>query len=241
MKLRVPALLVFQIVLVPLAVDAGVIIVGDAADGLVDVNGIGDTEPIPAIRPGTGGNNSRGQAAIFFFELPNFASRETISAVDVELHYLGIDGSVPNFNLDLYGIGARAIAQIQASDYYDGSGLDATDTLIQNNIATPTTAVGPLDLNDGGRESVFEFVRSLYQADGSAIERIAVFRLSPDIDLQPGSSPIRGYLVAAAENSDNIRPRLEISTVPEAGTRTSWLLVLGALASLRAGLKFARF
>jgi hypothetical protein len=231
MKLRIAGLLVFQLVLCPLAASGGLIVVGDAADGLVDVNGVGDTEPIPAIRPGTGGNNSRGQAAIFFFELPSFASRDAIAGVDLEVHYLGIDGSVPNFNLDLYGIGARAVAQIQASDYYDGSGFDATSTLIQDDIVIPSTAVGPLELNVEGRESLFDFVTSLYSADGSPIDRFAVFRLNPDIDLPPGSSPIRGYLVAAAEHAEDLRPRMEISAVPEPGTLTTWL-VLCAVAGL---------
>jgi hypothetical protein len=216
---------VLQLFLFPVAADAGLIIVCHPGDGLVDVNGVGDTEPIPAIRPGTGGNNSRGQAAIFFFELPALPSREAIVALDLVIHYLGIDGSVPNFNLDLYGIGGRDIAQIQSSDYYDGSGLDAPDLLIQDDIANPATAIGALELTQGGRESLLDFATSLYDAGGSPLERFAVFRLSPDIDLPPGSSPLRGYLVAAAENAESLRPRLEISAVPEAGSLMSWLIL----------------
>jgi hypothetical protein len=194
-------------------------ILGNPADGTVDVNGLAGDFGLPTLRAGTGGNNVRGHADIFFFAIPDVPSPASITGATLRFTYLDIarftHTVVPEFNVDLFGIGARATPTIVSSDYHDGDAALSTDTLIAESIITPTTPTGNLE-NSGTR--LLDFVKSLYQPNGDPVAAYAVFRLNPDVELPPFRLPYSGYVVASADNTDNngaFVPRLTLDVVPE--------------------------
>ena len=97
----------------------------------------------PITRVGTGGNNLRGLAAVYFFELPTFSSLATITNAQLQIEYLGVSPSsntvTPEFNVDLFGIDARPDAIIHSGDYYDGDSAFSSDVLVQTAMIMPTT------------------------------------------------------------------------------------------------------
>lgn len=214
------------------ATAAIVSIVGDPGDGGVDVNGIASGFTSPDARIGTAGNNVRGVHVVYFFALPTFTSVSTITNAQLQIEYLGIaqftHTVTPEFNVDVFGIDARPNAIIQASDYYDGDATFSSDALIQTGIITPSTASGNLTI---ASSSLLNFVKSLYNADGTPMAAFAAFRLNPDIDLPVYSHPYRGYVVATADNANHsFRPRLNLmgDVIPEPSTFIIWSL-LGAI------------
>lgn len=215
---------------------AGLInVVGDTGDGGVDVNGTPVNLSDPDFRPGTGGNIIRGQAAIYFFKLPIVPSVSATTSVALQIQYLGIyvDSvpSIPEFNLDLFGIGARPNADIQSSDYFAGSAASSSDELIQDDFITPSTVAGSLDVTNS---NLFSFVTSLYNPDGTPIADFAVFRINPDAPLPPNSPPRRGYLVAMADNPDAaFRPQLVLAVngLPEPSSFVVYVILIGALCT----------
>src|SRR4051794_8955154 len=84
-------------------------ITGDPGDGVVDVNGLGQDFPSTQLRLGTGGDDVRGHADIFFFALPKLSSRDVLLGAELRFQYLGISQFTvlvtPEFDADLYGLG----------------------------------------------------------------------------------------------------------------------------------------
>jgi hypothetical protein len=201
-------------------------VAGDYGDGSVDVNGLPQNFDLPVLRVGTGGNNVRGHASIFFFALPALPSPGALAEADLTLNYLGIaEGSpgvfgIPEFNADLFGIGARSTPTILSTDYHDGNASASTDTLIAQGFITPSTAPGTLHATGN---SLLPFLQSLYDSDGTPTAAFVVFRVNADIHLPPNSGRLRGYNIASADNTDNggnIVPQLTLTTaaVPEPST-----------------------
>jgi len=185
---------------------------GDVGDGLVDVNGVPVNLADPTIRPGTGGGPSasvvRGQAGIFFFQLPTI-SPSTITSADVQLAFLGFDGS-PEFNLDVFGLGVRSSATILSSDYYAGSSANGSGALIETQFLTPNAIPGNFDIGLGS------YLQTLYDPSGTPLGPFLVLRVNPDLPLPEPSAPSRGYVLATADNPDSsLVPQLLITTVPE--------------------------
>lgn len=212
---------------------------GDIGDGVVDVNGLPQDFFLPQLRVGVGGNNVRGLAVIFFFALPTVPSPASIVGAQLDIAYLGISqGSPgvfvpPEFNVDLFGIGARSSPTILGSDYHDGSASLSTDMLIAERFVTPSTLPGTLQAADS---SLLDFITSLYQPDGTPTAAYVVFRANPDVDLPPFSGRLRGYELASANNaSEAFVPRLSltVASVPEPGTLT--LIVVGAVVLTGCG------
>lgn len=214
---------------------ASIHVESDPSDGLVTVNdavagpSLLDI-PRPIIRPGTGGNDSRGSAAVFFFELPTLGSPDDLTAASLRITYHGIDGQTPNFNLDLFGLGARSDLAIVPSDYYDGPYEDSDDFLIANDVITPSSAVGAINVT--GSE-LLNFIKSLYGPDGTPIGSHAVFRLNPDIDLPVFSAPLRGYSVSSGDDVPANVPTLTLETVPEPHSVLIWGILGVALVASR--------
>lgn len=190
--------------------NAGVItIVGDTADGSIDVNGIPANSSDQFTRVGTGGDIIRGVNIIYFFELPTLSSLTTITDAELRFEYVG-KRDTPEFNIDLFGIDARPDAHIEASDYYDGIATSSSDSLIQIEIITPSTSFGNLSV---GNSNLLNFVNSLYNVNGTPVSSFATFRVNPDKDLPENSGPIRGYYLALADHTtESFRPRLELTT-----------------------------
>lgn len=208
------------------AAAATIAVTGDSGDGMVDVNGVALNLTDPMIRPGTGGNDVRGQAGVFFFQLPTL-SPNAIASADVQLSFLGLDVAgdvvnVPDFNLDLFGLGVRSSATILSSDYYAGNAAGGNGTLIESAFLTPGASPGNFDASFGG------YLQSLYSPSGVPLGDFLVVRLNPSIPLPSFSFPERGYNVATADNSNSsLLPELTINSVPEPSS-----LALGILAGL---------
>jgi hypothetical protein len=194
---------------------AVVTVLGDPGDGHVDVNGLPQDFSLPTLRVGVGGDNVRGLADIFFFALPKLTSVTSLLGAHLNLQYLGISQFTvtvtPEFNADLFGLGARSTPTILSTDYYDGDSSLSTNTLIAKGFITPSTAPGSLQASNG---SLLNFVDSLYQPDGTPKAAYAVFRANANVHLPDWSLPYRGYEIASADNTDNggaFVPRLVLS------------------------------
>ena len=197
-------------------------VLGDSGNGQIGADGSIAGIGIQKDRVGTGGDNERGLALIYFFELPTFSSLTTITNAELQIEYVEIETSSgpPDFNIDLLGIDVRPSSIFDASDYYDGIATLSSDTLIQASTLIPTTVPGNISI---ANLSLLNFVKSLYNADGTPISTFATFRVNADIDLPPGSGPIRGYWMALADNAnDSFRPRLNLTgdVIPEPSTFT---------------------
>jgi hypothetical protein len=204
---------------------ASIVVPAHANDGLVDVNGLAGSLADPLVRPGTGGNDSRGQAAIFFFALPTLGAPNDIVSSTLRLSYAGIEGATPDFNGDLFGLGTRPHAAIASTDYFDGAPARSTDTLLVDDLLTPTSSSGPIEISSA---SFTDYLRSLYEADGTPSAAYAVFRVNADIELPSGSPPIRGYLLATGDHADD-SPSLTLSAVPEPVSLIAWSVLSGLL------------
>jgi hypothetical protein len=209
-------------------------VLGDTADGTVTFDGFAGDFSLPMIRAGVAGNDVSGQATIFFFALPRLPSRSSLVGAELDLQYLGISQFTvtvpPEFNGDLFGIGARSTPTILASDYYDGDASLSADSLIAEAFVTPTSV--PSSLQDSS-SNLLNFLASLYQSDGTPTAAFAVFRVNPDVDLPPFSTPYRGYELASADNTDNggtFVPRLSVTVVPEPSTLVMFLGNVAILA-----------
>lgn len=211
-------------------------VTGDPGDGDVGINGLAGSLADPTNRVGVAGNDLHGQAAVFFFALPTLPSRAALVGAELDLQYMGVSQFTvtvtPEFNADLYGIGARSTPTILGSDYYDGPPSGGAGALLADDLITPSTAPGRLSVSGG---ALLDFVASLYQADGTPTAAYAVFRASPDAHLPPFSSPYRGYELASADNTDggSFVPQLTLTVVPEPGSLSLLASGVGTLVILR--------
>lgn len=198
---------------------------GSLDDGMVDVNG----EPVnlsnPVIRPGTGGNDTRGQVGIFLFQLPPNLNSSDIAGAQLNLSLLGRDGT-PEFDLDMYGLGVRSTTIISSGDYYAGPAGNGRGLLLKSRIVSPNSVPGLIQLDIG------EHLRSILNSAGQA-DSVLAFRLNPNVALPVHSEPIRGYLFATADNSDpTVVPTLSIS-VPEPTTISLGVVLAGCALAWR--------
>jgi hypothetical protein len=212
-------------------------VLGHAGDGLVDVNGLALNLSDLTIRPGSGGDNSRGQAAVFIFPLPTVPSAASITSAKLRLTYLGIDGAMPDFNADLFGIDSRDAAVPQASDYFSGPAASGSGELLADNFLTTATPVMKLIHQSSALDA---FVRDQYQLDGAPLHAFIAFRVNADVPIPTNSPPLRGYLLATADNLDaRLWPELELTVVPEPST-AALSIAAAAVASL-ASIKRRRY
>jgi autotransporter-associated beta strand protein len=197
---------------------------GDPGDGIVDITGDIGNVPDPQIRVGVGGDDVAGQDDIFFFALPKLTSPASLLGAQLNFQYLGISQFTPTvtpeFNVDLFGIGARSTPTILVTDYFDGDPSLSSDSLISRGFITGSTAPGSLQASGA---SLLSFLQSLYGPDGTPKAAYAVFRANPDVHLPPFSLPYRGYEIASANNTDNggaFVPKLQLTVVPQAAAGT---------------------
>jgi hypothetical protein len=211
---------------------------GDSGDSSVqDGAAINLTDAmLPALRVGSGGDNERGHAAVFFFELPTLPSRDSLLAANLDLHYLGFTPfsfpqHVPRNDADLYGIGVRSVAEVNSADYYDGDPAGTSDSLITASLLTPASAVGLLPFGADSESNLLDFIRDSYNADGMPIDRFAVLRVNMAVDVGTDSGDLFGYELATADNSSDLVPQLSLTfdAVPEPTSVIVWVLILGGV------------
>lgn len=77
---------------------------------------------------------------------------------------------------------------------------------------------------------MLDYVRSLYNPDGTPIAQYAAFRLNSDVDLPVNSLPLRRYNFGAADHPNPaLVPQLRLqAAVPEPGLATLLAVAAGA-------------
>ena len=115
-------------------------VLGNTGDGTIDVTGLPQDFNLSPIRAGVGGNDLRGLAPVFFFELPTLTTQSALQGAELKLQFLDVTRATiftaPEFKADLFGIGARSSPTILSTDYFDGNSALSKDTLIAKGFVT---------------------------------------------------------------------------------------------------------
>ena len=189
-----------------------------------------------------------GSALVLAFQLPTLAAGQvfTSSTLQTQLYGITTDGSLGN--ADLYGLGTLAsplvttTPTITSSDYYQGSAIDTSATLIQSSFLTPTSTVrtdattGPFtDTSALGSVALTAYLNAAYAGGANAGDYVYL-RVSYDIN-QPTPNGNDAYqLLTGNAGGPQEKPQIlftsgtpSISDVPEP---SSSLLVCAGLAGL---------
>ena len=172
-------------------------------------NSVGGTATDPSYYAGQFNNVSR--SPVFVFELPDLgaiANPFTSASASFDLTSIG---GTPAGNVDLYGLGKRALPTVLASDYWaDTTDADASDaSLLQDNLLVPTSMAGIKTSAD-----LAAYLNTQY-ASGAGANQFVFLRLSTDADL---ANSQRYFITsangAASPLNTNIWPRLNYTIVP---------------------------
>ncbi len=118
--------------------------------------------------------------AVLVFQLPTLAPGELFTSGSFGVKVAENFGGLNSWNLDLYGLGARASADILGSDYYNGSD-DTTDAvkLSDNFIARYTTGLPAVETSPSLGSTIADYLNTQY-AGGDNAGKYVFLRLSPD-------------------------------------------------------------
>ena len=170
------------------------------------------------------GHYSGSYEPIFVFQLPTLAAGSVFTTASFNATLTQISSgndTAPTFNGDLYGLGARAAADVQASDYFVGA-TDTGATLIQDNFVTPTTTLGTLSTSSA---ALLSYLNAQYGGGANAGKYVFV-RINPDIQGQYNADPnansatVPGYAFASG-NATSGQPSITfdsgsgVSAAPE--------------------------
>lgn len=228
---------------------AGVIF-ADANDGFLEVRDVlPPSAPWPQVHPDTFGN-FRIQVGEWFgpglttgvlpFQLPDLGAVVdpfTSADLGVMLFQIG-DNTVTD--VDLYGVRVDADPAIVPGDFYVGSAIDPTATLIQESFLTPASSAGfvgaPNNNTDAtGDANLLAFLNDSY-ADGANAGQYVFLRLS-----YAGATFATGfdaYLITAREaGQEGEWPVINFTAVPEPATAAALasLMVLAGRRRRNAG------
>jgi hypothetical protein len=201
---------------------AAIVVTGDPADASIRkgtiVNGIN------AKRIGAGTSSPSGsRVGVFVFLLPTPGPGELpiVSSADFALN-IQTNFAGATYNLDLYGLNARAAPDVLITDGYVGTSDNKAPALIQDNfVPIDNTLTGFMHPSAAGDSALAKYLTGQYGADGSGAGKYVFFRLNSDID---PPSENTGVDVSMAEDS-MAPPLLTITLVPEPG-----ILVFGILS-----------
>jgi len=163
------------------------------------------------------GHYSGSYEPIFVFQLPTLAAGAMFTTASFNATLTQITSgtaTAPTFNGDLYGLGARAAADVQARDYFVGA-TDTGATLIQDNFVTPTTALGTLSTSSA---ALLSYLNVQYGGGANAGKYVFV-RINPDIQGQynanpnAGSATVPGYAFASG-NATSGQPSITFDSGP---------------------------
>ncbi len=106
-----------------------------------------------------GANNGIDSCGVLVFQLPALGEGQTVSKANLSVRLNSITNS-PSSHVDLYGLGYRVGAAVQADDYYlgpyDGDTTDAT--AIQDDLAGPSTPSGTLNTFGAGDSALASYL-----------------------------------------------------------------------------------
>lgn len=213
--------------------DATVYIFTSSGDGGGTVGGVSDGDSNP-FRVGGGGASPNFQKinAIFVFDLPALAPGEVFDSASFTLNLTAKEGTVTNFNVDLYALELRSSNTVLGDDVFVGAfNTDATNaTGLTDNFLVSTTALGQVTTAGGvgsGATTLADFLNAQYALDSSAADKFLFIRASQDANSNNGNHRFR---VNSADTTGTANdPRIDFTTVvPEPAG--AWLVALGALS-----------
>jgi hypothetical protein len=226
------AIALFIVVLtaaVAISAEGAVVVIGDLADQTIRNDGIRANTATGRLGASTSGGPAAqgGRSAVFVFRLPQPPAGQPAIVLAADLQFTVVtDLKSGDYNIDLYGLGARSTSAVLSTDYFAGD-RDASDaTLIRDNIlakpppdrgtgiiSSATTAMAAAAAATDGVDPLVDYLNTQYRADGSGAGLYVFLRLNPDIVLPIENS---GVDVAFADNTTG-KPQLTISYVPEPG------------------------
>jgi hypothetical protein len=168
------------------------------------------------------------RCVVYVFQLPALpggADGASPLVLDASLQFTIVadqpDGA---YNIDLYGLAARPLPAVLATDGFAGP-LDITATTIQDNMLSgvhPDTGVENVLTSPSANVSLAEFLNAQYGPLGAGAGQYVFLRLNPDVDPPNEDS---GMDVAFGRNPTG-GPVLTITLAPEPG------MACAAVASL---------
>ncbi len=184
----------------------------------------------------SGVNNPNARNVVFVFQLPTLGAGQNFNSSTLSFTLLQngatqvanasfTAGTTPGFNLDLYGLGARATSTVATGDIYFGATADTTDaTLLQADFITPTTGVGTVSFTGATLDN---YLTAQYAA-GAGAGQFVFLRLNPDAPAGSDSSNTQNYRVSMANNTGTTSySKIVPQIVPEPGSFA--LLGLGCI------------
>ncbi|MFW6145941.1 MAG: PKD domain-containing protein [Planctomycetota bacterium] len=153
---------------------------GSTADQVVRSDGTAKWVGKEDLRVGGGVEGADG-AAVLVFQLPTLDAGETIATAALEINLESIQHS-PSGHVDLYGLGYRASASVQTSDFYQGAyGGDTTDAwALQDDFATLSTPTGIVATGATGDANLASYLADQYAAGAQGGDYVFL-RLNPDV------------------------------------------------------------
>ncbi|MGC6467209.1 MAG: hypothetical protein ACON38_19345 [Akkermansiaceae bacterium] len=118
------------------------------------------------------------RCAVYVFELPDLgAVSDPFQEADFVFEFVGKNSSLRGH--DLYGLGRRADATVEAGDYYSQtSTIDPTDaTRLQQSILTNSTPLGLVRTSGGGSSNLVNYLNAQY-AGGAGVGEYVFLRIN---------------------------------------------------------------
>jgi hypothetical protein len=184
--------------LVASSAQAGAIIDGDPADGMIVAGVVNNPEYNHLYDYQIGAlYNSDNSSMVEGFPLPYLAPGQQVTGATISFYLESLNGP-PNFNLALYGLKrvSTTSGAPLASDQYSGAN-DTANTLLAAKFITPTSTPNQASTYSGANLATFvqsQYSNSAFSGMDLSKSRFIFFRLSPD-SLQGGN-----YLIADARN-----------------------------------------
>jgi prepilin-type N-terminal cleavage/methylation domain-containing protein/prepilin-type processing-associated H-X9-DG protein len=180
------------------------------------------------------------RAAVFVFRLPMPGPGDLPIVQSANFEFTIVtDLKSGDYNIDLYGLGARASSTVLSGDHYAGPRDDTDASLIRDDIlgkptpdrgiglvASETSAPAAIAASPDGMDPLVDYLNAQYGPTGAGAGSYVFIRLNPDVEPPIEDS---GVDVAFADNATG-KPQLTITFVPEPGTPVLLCLALGNIA-----------
>ena len=219
----------------------GATIFSDANDGFIEVRDtLPPTSPWPQVHGDTFGNFRAAigewygaglTAAVLPFQLPDFgAVANPFTSADFGVMLFQTGGATTVTDIDLYAVRTDASPLIATTDYYNGSAIDSSATLIQESFLTPASPVGfvgaPNNNTDaGGDAALLSYLNDAYDG-GNGAGQYVFLRLSYAGD--DFATAYDGYSITLREaGQEGEWPVINYNAVPEPAAAS--LCALGSL------------
>jgi hypothetical protein len=164
-----------------------------------------------------------GRNMLVVFQLPELgAVSNPFTTATFSVNFANKSGS-PAYNVDLYGLAAQATPTLPTTVFHANSTVDGRPgiTLIQQDFATTTTALGSLSTSGG---NLLAYLNAQYNA-GAGAGQYVVLRFNPDSSTL-GTTAV-GYNFSSVDNGTNPIPSITYTAIPEPGGGA--LLLLGGM------------